>query len=162
MEDKMKSMPFLAPLGFSLLLVLFLFMASCGIRAIEDYSFLNQLEEEVELFLYISHKDYSQKIGPYHMIPAGSSVKLLTKETKDRGGFGGDYFQKFVDSAMVKIHGQEKYIAVWRQGVEPELAEGYETLKDFHTDWGWYRQHAGNHAEYAYRLKPGWPWWQQE
>jgi hypothetical protein len=160
MEDKMKSMPFLPPLGFSLLLVLFLSMASCGKRAIEDYSFLNQLEEEVELFLYISHKDYSQKIAPYHIIAAGTRVKLLTVETNDRDGVGPDYFRKLIDSAMVKIHGQEKYIAVWRQGVEPELAEGYEALPDFYNYWPKIHQHAGNHAEYAYSLTLNWtPWY---
>lgn len=154
-------MPFLPPLGLNLLLVLFLFMASCGKRLIEEYSFRNELKEDVELYLYVGSENYSQKIAPYHLVLMGDSIKLLTVETNDRGGVGPDYFHKLVDSAMVKIHGQEKHIAVWRQGAEPELAEGYEDLPDFYfyNYWPKIHQHAGNHAEYAYSLTLNWPIW---
>jgi hypothetical protein len=159
MEDKMKSMPFLPLLGFSLLLVLFITLASCGKRAIEDYSFLNELEEDVELYLYIGHERYSRKITPYHLVLKGEGVKLLTVETNDRGGAGYDYFHWLVDSAKVRIHGQEQFIAVWRQNGAYDLAEGYEALLDFYVDWIIIKQHAGNHAEYAYRLTQSRPTW---
>lgn len=150
----MKSMPFLPLWGFSILIILLFMLVSCKFHLIADYSFRNELEEDVELYLYISHKYYSQKIGPYHLIPAGTAVKLLTKESNDReDSFGHDYFHRLIDSVRVKISGQEYFIAVWRQDGVYDLAEGYETLHDFYNSWPWVYQHAGTHAEYEYSLK---------
>jgi hypothetical protein len=153
MDANRKLPQFLQILGFSLVFLMLIGMASCRYHVIAEFSFHNKLNEDVELYLYVNQKDYSQKIPPYSMILKDDNVTLISLESSDRDGFGGDYFHQLVDSAKVKIHGQEFYIAIWRQNKDAELAEGYESLKDFYKYWSKIHQHGGSHAEYAYTLK---------
>jgi len=151
----MKSKAYLRPLAFSILLGLSTLFTSCDYSGTEYYSFENGLNEDIELFLYVSNDEFNQTIEPYHFIAKGETAMLLVMERgkDDRDDFGHDYLNSLVDSVKVKFLNQEQYIAIWRQNGSHQLAEGYESLEDFYLYWPKIKQHTGRSAEYGYCLK---------
>lgn len=152
MEEKMKLKRYLTTLGFSLLMVIT--YQSCKYNIIEDYSFLNKLDNDVELMLYMSGDPFEGKVSSQYMVPSGEYVKFVTLQTDERGGFGQEYFCHQLDSAKLRINGEDKFIAIWRNGQEAEYAPGYEMKWNFFCEWWEIIQHGGSHAEYRYWLEP--------
>jgi hypothetical protein len=151
MEEKMKLPQYLHILGFSLLMLLA--SVSCRYNVIAEYSFLNKLESDVELLLYMSNDPFNGKVSSQYIVPSGDYVKFVTLQTDEREGFGQEYFCHQLDSAKLRINGDTEYIATWRNGEEAEYISGYEMKWNFFCEWWEKIQHGGSHAEYRYWLE---------
>jgi hypothetical protein len=155
MEDKSILQRYLLSLGFSITLILT--SLSCGYEGIGEYSFLNNLDTDVELMLYMSDDPFDGKVNSQYIVPTNDYVKFVTLQTDQRGGFGEEYFIDRIDSAKLRIEGEELFVATWRSMGDFEYAEGFESLPDFfaYNNWGGRNkiQHGGSHAEYRFTLK---------
>ncbi|NHB69545.1 hypothetical protein [Perlabentimonas gracilis] len=148
---------YLQNLGFKLLVVLQIFITSREREVIAEYSLLNKLDKEIELFLYMSNDPFEGEVNESYIIPKEDYVKFVSLKTNDRSGFGEKYFIERIDSAKLKIEGYESFVAIWRSMDDFEYAEGFESLPDFfaYNNWGGRNkiQHGGSHAEYRFTLK---------
>ncbi|ASB50726.1 hypothetical protein CDL62_17090 [Alkalitalea saponilacus] len=153
MEEQLKLGQFLKLLGFKVLFILALTSYSCNPESTAEYSFENKLEDDIELYLYF-HKDaFNKRVKNHYIIERNDVVNFLKLSTKEKGGFGREYFCKQIDSAKIKINGEDRFIAIWRQSQEPEYIKGYEMKWDFICGWSGTIQHGGSHAEYRYILE---------
>jgi len=151
MEDNKKLLRFLRISGFSLLLAFSL--TSCRDYGLEEYSFLNKLDNDVELLLYMSNDVFDGKVSSNYIIPSGDFVKFITLKPVDRDGFGQNYFCNQLDSVKLKMVGVNEFVAIWRFGKEPEYLYGYRMKWNFFCEWWEIIQHGGSHAEYRYWLE---------
>jgi hypothetical protein len=126
---------------------------SCEYHNISDYSFLNKLDKEVELFLYKKEKVVVDRFSDSYVIPSGDYIFFTTLETYERSAPQERDFCNMLDSAMLRIAGEEDFIAIWRNGQEAEYAPGYEMKWNFFCEWYEVINHSGNHGEYRYWLE---------
>jgi hypothetical protein len=158
MDANKKLTQYLQHLVFSLLAICFMLFTSCEQEVIAEYSFLNKLEEDIELFIYVRNDSFEGKVNHLYNISKGGYVKFITLKTNDRSGFGEKYFIERLDSVKLRVAGDDFFIAVWRAIDEFEYADGYESLPDFfaYNNWdgvGNRIQHGGSHAEYRFTLQ---------
>ncbi|ASB50739.1 hypothetical protein [Alkalitalea saponilacus] len=151
MDANKKLQRYLPILGFSLLMVVV--NISCKYNVIAEYSFHNKLESDVELLLYMSGDPFKGKVYSQYIIPSGEYVKFIMLQTDKRDGFGQEYFCHQLDSAKLRINGDNEFIATWRNGEEAEYTSGYEMKWNFFCEWWEKIQHGGSHAEYRYWLQ---------
>jgi hypothetical protein len=151
MKEKMKSPQYSLILGFSFLLLSA--CLSCKHNIIAEYSFLNKLNIDVELYLYIKEDAFKGEVKDNYLIPSGEYVHFVKMQTDDRGGFGDEFFCNQLDSVKIKVIGEDGFIAIWRDGHEPVYQSGYEMKWNFFCEWWEKIQHGGSHAEYRYWLE---------
>ena len=65
MDANRKLQRYLQNLGFKLLVVLQIFITSCEREVIAEYSLLNKLYKEIELFLYMSNEPFEGEVNEY-------------------------------------------------------------------------------------------------
>jgi hypothetical protein len=151
MDANWKLQQYLKILGFSLL-VSFVCI-SCEYHNIVDYSFLNKLDRDVELFLYKKEEVTDDKLKENYLIHSGDYIFFTSLETHERSAPQLYDFCNMLDSAKLRIVGEENFIAIWRNGEEAEYASGYEMKWNFFCEWREIIQHGGSHAEYRYWLE---------
>jgi hypothetical protein len=153
--------------AFRLGMVAFLWIIvyACDKESIADFSFVNRLDQEVEVQFYFEENSYSGIVDSIYRIKSQQSVLLIRNQYKtSEEGFpplgSSSYFIDFMDSVKVRYVGEETYIAVWRDFDDYEYASGYESLRNFYSDGGdaWSGvenriQHGGSHVEYRYILE---------
>ena len=124
---------------------------------IEEWSFHNLLENEVELYLHTSSNQLKNMALDYHTIASGDSVVLYTNVITNIGGVGSGFFYNLLDSVMVKFSDVGDTIAIWRNNKHHTNGEGFDGLYNFYDDRVWNNgksllQHSVNHVQYRYYL----------
>jgi hypothetical protein len=154
MEKKLRSMPLLGLLVFSLLSLIYL--TSCDGEYIEDYSFRNELNEDVVIKVYSNSKVLSTIDGIDIEIKTMEQVLLLVNVSDHfRSGAGADYICQLADSITVSLANTDKQIVFWRKGGHHYYDSNYKSIRDIFdgNEGSWrYRSIEKNHVEYYYLL----------
>jgi len=122
-------------LGFRAIGVFLFLCFSCNPGGVEEYSFLNKLNKDVELFLFMGGNSFEDKVKDSYLISSGDYVMFIKLQTDDRDGYGQEYFCNHIDSAKLRIAGEDEFIAIWRDGEEPMYSKGYEIKWNFLCEW---------------------------
>ncbi len=149
----------LLPIGAFNLAILISLLVSCDPTKehVEEWSFHNLLENEVDLYLHTSSSHLNNIFTDSYTIDSGDSVVLYTSIITNIGGVGSGYFYSHVDSVIVKFPDLNDTIAIWRNNKPHTYGEGFEGLLDFYEDRVWNNgksllQHGVNHVQYRYYL----------
>jgi hypothetical protein len=161
METKYRLMQSLLIGGFKLIPFCLILLSAC-VKPIfsgsADYSLINHLNEDVDLYLYVSDEEFKMNVQNLYIIPHGEKVVLMSKQSTSSNRHGLDldaiHFVSFIDSVKVFVKGQENEIIKWSKDGENYFEIGYESVKDFYDteNWSGSPSTGENYIEWSFAL----------
>ena len=138
-------------LGFSFFFAFF--STSCKQDGVEEYSFRNNFDKEVELFIFTNSDILKESVYEVYHIISGEKISFVSLKSADRYGYGMGFFCTQIDSAKLKIEGESDYLVIWVNSEEPIYKTENVLRWNFFCEWIETIHHSSSHVEYTYVLE---------